>query len=53
MRRVVSPETVRTVCLYRPAGRALSPAAEGFAEFLTGWMPKWHAAQQRGRSHGQ
>lgn len=53
MRRVVSPETVRTVCLYRPAGRALSPAAEGLAEFLTGWMPKWHAAQQRGRSRGE
>ena len=50
MRRVVAPETVRTVCLYRPSGRALSPAAEGFAEFLTGWMPKWHAAQQRQRA---
>jgi DNA-binding transcriptional LysR family regulator len=53
MRRVVSPETVRTVCLYRPGGRALSPAAEGLAEFLTGWMPTWHAAQQRGRARGQ
>lgn len=52
MRRVVSPETVRTVCLYRPSGRALSPAAEGLAEFLGGWMPKWHAAQQRGRAQG-
>jgi DNA-binding transcriptional LysR family regulator len=53
MRRVVSPETVRTVCLYRPAGRALSPAAEGFAEFLADWMPKWYAAQQRGRTRLQ
>ena len=27
--------------------------SEGLAEFLTGWMPKWHAAQQRGRSRDQ
>jgi DNA-binding transcriptional LysR family regulator len=53
MRRVVAPETVRTVCLYRPSGRALSPAAEGLAEFLTEWMPKWHAAQQRGSPRRQ
>lgn len=53
MRRVVSPETVRAVCLYRASGRALSPATEGLAEFLTDWMPKWHAAQQRGRARRQ
>jgi DNA-binding transcriptional LysR family regulator len=42
MRRVVDPETVRKVCLYRPAARTLSPAAEGVAEFLSGWLVRWH-----------
>jgi DNA-binding transcriptional LysR family regulator len=41
MRRVVGPETIRHVCVYRPVGRAVSPAAEGFAEFLLGWLKKW------------
>jgi DNA-binding transcriptional LysR family regulator len=41
MRRVVDPETVRKVCLYKPTARALSPAAEGFAEHLSIWLPKW------------
>lgn len=43
MKRVVEPESVRKVCLYSPATRALSPAAEGFAEFLAGWVPQWSA----------
>lgn len=34
MLRVVEPETVRKVCLYRPTSRSLSPAAAGFAEFI-------------------
>lgn len=34
MLRVIEPETVRKVCLYRPQGRSLSPAAQGFANFL-------------------
>lgn len=46
MRRVVEPETVRKVCLYRASARALSPAAEGFAEFLAAWMARWHACRQ-------
>jgi DNA-binding transcriptional LysR family regulator len=41
MRRVLDPETVRKVCLYRPTARTLSPAAEGFAEHLAGWLPLW------------
>jgi DNA-binding transcriptional LysR family regulator len=41
MRRVLEPETMRQVCLYRSAVRSLSPAAEGFAEFLSGWLPRW------------
>ena len=48
MRRVLDPETVRKVCLYRPVARALSPAAEGFAEHLENWMPQWPSA---GRTH--
>ena len=43
MRRVTAPETIRKVCLYRPADRALSPAAEGVAEHLVQWMPHWQA----------
>lgn len=34
MLRVTEPETVRKVCLYRPIGRSISPAAQGFSEFL-------------------
>ena len=41
MRRVVEPETVRTVCLFRPTGRALSPAAQGFADFLASHLTAW------------
>lgn len=43
MRRVLEPETVRKVCLYRTRGRASSPAADGFYEYLSGWMPSWQA----------
>lgn len=41
MRRVVAPETVRTVCLYTPLLRTPSPAAEGFAQHLAQWLPDW------------
>jgi len=41
MRRVLNPETVRKVCLYTAQGKALSPAAEGFAEHLAAWLPGW------------
>jgi DNA-binding transcriptional LysR family regulator len=41
MKRVVEPESVRKVCLYTPATRALSPAAAGFAEFLATRIPRW------------
>jgi DNA-binding transcriptional LysR family regulator len=47
MRRVVSPETIRQVCLYRPANRALSPAAEGVAAHLAHWLPGWDRAQRK------
>lgn len=45
MRRVIDPETVRKICLYRSAARTLSPAADGVAAFLAGWLARWHAAQ--------
>ncbi len=41
MRRVLEPETVREVCLYKPLARSLSPAAEGFADHLAEWLPAW------------
>ncbi|MCY1266544.1 HTH-type transcriptional regulator GltC [compost metagenome] len=41
MRRVVDPQTVRKVCLYRPLARAESPAAEAFANHLAGWLARW------------
>lgn len=45
MRRVVDPETVRKVCLYRPVMRSVPPAGESFAEHLTVWLPRWvHAS---------
>ncbi|NRF65487.1 LysR family transcriptional regulator [Aquincola sp. S2] len=50
MRRVIDPETVRKVCLYRPLGRTLSPAAEGFAEHLALWVAGWGKAKPSARS---
>lgn len=38
-RRVIKPEVVRQLCLYLPARRAASPAAEGLAEFLALAVP--------------
>ena len=40
MRRIVDPEVVRQVCLYRSAHRVVSPATEGFAEYLMGRLQK-------------
>lgn len=34
MVHVIEPQTVRKVCVYRPLERSLSPAAQGFADFL-------------------
>lgn len=41
----VEPECVRTVCLYRPVARALSPAADGFARYLADWLGNWPYAR--------
>ena len=42
MRRIVDPEAMRQVCLYRPAHRVASPAIEGFAEYLVERLQKPH-----------
>lgn len=47
MRRVIDPETVRKVCLYLSAERTLSPAAEGFSEFLSEWLPSWPSGAKK------
>ena len=52
MRRVVEPETVRKVCLYRPLARSLSPAAEGFADFLATELAAWAPFNPSRRSRG-
>lgn len=33
-RRILSPQVLRYICLYSPARRATSPAAEGFSDHL-------------------
>ena len=53
MRRVTRPETIRQVCIYRPAARALPPAAEAFAEFLTDWLRAWQAASTHAATPGK
>ncbi|MBT9511667.1 MAG: LysR family transcriptional regulator [Acidovorax sp.] len=39
-RRILSPEVMRYVCLYSPARRATSPAAEGFSDHLIKTLTK-------------
>jgi DNA-binding transcriptional LysR family regulator len=47
MRRVVDPETIRHISIYRPTARAFSPAAEGFAEYLVNWLKHWSPEKAR------
>lgn len=49
MRRVMDPETVRKVCLYRPTMRSVPPAGESFAEHLVTWLPEWAVRDARKR----
>ena len=51
MRRVVNPEVMRQVCLYRPAHRVASPAVEGFAEHVQRWMTPKKARAGLGGLH--
>lgn len=52
MRPLAGPETIRHVCLYRPASRSIPPAAEAFREFLVDWTRRWSAAQSSLHSRG-
>lgn len=46
MKRIVDPETIREVCVYRSTERALSPPADGFAEFIVPWLERWDRETQ-------
>ena len=46
MKRIVDPETIREVCVYRSTERALSPPADGFADFLMPWLKRWDRETQ-------
>ncbi len=50
MKRVIEPEVIRKVCLYRSRTRELSPAAEGFAAHLADWLPRWGRRMNSTRS---
>ena len=52
MKRVQGPETVRTVCLYRAAGRDPSPATHALTEHLRAWMGFWPGAKLRPNEPG-
>jgi len=45
MRRIVEPEVMRQVCLYRPAHRIASSATEGFAEYLMERLMKFRRSK--------
>ena len=38
MRRIIKPESIRQICLYRSTRRAPSPASAGFAEHVIEWI---------------
>jgi DNA-binding transcriptional LysR family regulator len=46
MKRIVEPETIREVCVYRSTERALSPPAAGFVDFLLPWLKRWDRETQ-------
>lgn len=49
-RRVLEPETVRQVCLYRNRKTRELPVAGGFADHLAIWMPQWHKRNTKRQS---
>jgi len=49
MKRIVDPETIREVCVYRSTERALSPSADGFADFVMPWLKRWDRDMQARR----
>ncbi|MEZ5657860.1 MAG: LysR family transcriptional regulator [Burkholderiaceae bacterium] len=46
-RRVVDPEVIRRVCIFFSRDRAMTPAAEGFSEFLAKWLPSRVSQRKR------
>lgn len=55
MRRVVDPEVMRHVCLYKPTQRTISPAAQGFSEAVYAALrggPPARPAATRGSREG-
>jgi DNA-binding transcriptional LysR family regulator len=52
MKRVVEPEVIRKVCLYRSRTRQATPAAEGFALHLSDWLPRWARQRSQGQRGG-
>ena len=40
MRPLVDPVFYREVCIYSAAARSLSPAAQSFVEFITGFVAR-------------
>jgi DNA-binding transcriptional LysR family regulator len=50
MRRVVEPEVIREMSLYRSTRRPLSPAAQGLAEFIAETLTRAAAHRPRRRS---
>ncbi len=51
-RRIVEPEAIRQVCIYQPMARAISPAAQGFSEFLLPWLGRWSKTIHKRKSSG-
>ena len=43
MKRVLEPEVIRKVCLYRSRTRQPTTATLGFAMHLSSWLPRWAA----------
>ncbi|MEZ5726667.1 MAG: LysR family transcriptional regulator [Burkholderiaceae bacterium] len=41
MKRVLEPEVIRKVCLYRSTTRQPTPATGSFAAHLSQWLPQW------------
>lgn len=52
-RRVLEPETVRQVCVYQPAARVATPAAQALAEHLGPWLRQWRVAHAPKKGRGR
>jgi hypothetical protein len=41
--RIVEPEVVRQVCLYRPAKSLISSTVDALGAFVVPWMRNWNS----------